>query len=364
MRPGQGAGDGGGHRARRPSVDRDVVDHRCAVRHALLDAARVGSPPVGHFSVDCFGPALRDVQLLDEQLLVPGSGSDRRRAGVGRNSQTAQPPACAGGYLARTWPRHDGEQPAVRRIGFQHRSRGWACRVAERTEGCRRGDFCYGGCFCPQRVFSSSLPQATGYYYWRVTGSPFRMTYAVNRETYAVVPYFLFFSKRAVPEYHHAVMRDYYAGWEVSQFDEASHRFRLLARRTANKILQLWRFYLGPAFLLPLIAFPWILRERRMRLALVAGFGVLPGMAGGDLDLSPLCCTRHGIGVSGAGAVHAASAFVAAERSSHGEVPGTQRSGSVRGNDCSSPGWNRAQTLRSNLIGRWATWTAFTLLSD
>ncbi len=111
---------------------------------------------------------------------------------------------------------------------------------------------------------------ATGYYYWRVTGSPFRMTYAVNRETYAVVPYFLFFSKRAVPEYHHAVMRDYYAGWEVQQFDEACTPVGFV-RRTGNKILQLWRFYLGPALSLPLIAFPWILRDRRMRLALFAG---------------------------------------------------------------------------------------------
>lgn len=110
---------------------------------------------------------------------------------------------------------------------------------------------------------------AMGYYYWRVTGSPFRMTYAVNRETYAVVPYFLFFSKRAVPGYHHAVMRDYYAGWEVSQFDEA-RTVSGFVHRTANKIAQLWRFYIGPAFLLPLIAFPWIVHDRRMRLALVA----------------------------------------------------------------------------------------------
>jgi hypothetical protein len=110
----------------------------------------------------------------------------------------------------------------------------------------------------------------TGYYYWRVTGSPLRMTYAVNRETYAVVPYFLFFSKRAVPQYHHAVMRDYYAGWEVHEFDEA-HTITGFMRRTGHKILELWRFYIGPAFSLPLIMFPWILRDRRMRLALVAG---------------------------------------------------------------------------------------------
>ena len=125
--------------------------------------------------------------------------------------------------------------------------------------------------FLPATCVLLVAATATGYYYWRVTGSPFRMTYAVNRETYAVVPYFLFFSKRAVPEYHHAVMRDYYAGWEVSQFDEA-HTLVGFLRRTADKILQLWRFYIGPAFLLPLVVFPRIVRDRRMRLALTAGF--------------------------------------------------------------------------------------------
>jgi hypothetical protein len=42
-------------------------------------------------------------------------------------------------------------------------------------------------------------------------------------------------------------------------------------RRTAHKVLELWRFYVGPAFSVPFIIFPWILRDRRMRLALVAG---------------------------------------------------------------------------------------------
>ncbi len=125
--------------------------------------------------------------------------------------------------------------------------------------------------FVPAACILIVAAAATGYYYWRVTGSPFRMTYAVNRETYAVVPYFLIFSKRAVPQYHHAVMRDYYAGWEVNQFDEARSIGGFL-RRTGHKILELWRFYIGPAFSLPLMMFPWIVRDRRMRLALVAGF--------------------------------------------------------------------------------------------
>ena len=124
--------------------------------------------------------------------------------------------------------------------------------------------------FLPAVCVLAIAAVAMGYFYWRVTGSPFRMTYAVNRETYAVVPYFLMFSKRSVPLYHHAVMRDYYAGWEVQQFDEACS-LRGFIRRTGKKILQLWRFFVGPAFTLPLLAFPWILRDRRMRLALVTG---------------------------------------------------------------------------------------------
>jgi hypothetical protein len=111
----------------------------------------------------------------------------------------------------------------------------------------------------------------TGYYYWRVTGNPLRMTYAVNRETYAVVPYFLFFNMRAVPTYHHSAMRDYYAGWEVQQFEEA-RTFRGFLRRTRHKAFELWRFYIGPAFTLPLFALPFAFRDRRMRLPLLAGF--------------------------------------------------------------------------------------------
>jgi hypothetical protein len=111
----------------------------------------------------------------------------------------------------------------------------------------------------------------TGYYYWRVTGSPLRMTYAVNRDTYAVVPYFLFFNVRSVPVYHHPAMRDYYASWEVQEFVEGRN-LRGFIRRTLHKSAELWQFYIGPVFSLPLLVFPFALRDRRVRLALIAGF--------------------------------------------------------------------------------------------
>lgn len=122
----------------------------------------------------------------------------------------------------------------------------------------------------PALLVLVSAAAATGYYYWRVTGSPFRMTYAVNRKTYAVVPYFLFFNMRTVPTYNHAAMRDYYAGWEVHEFEEA-RTLPGFIRRTGHKAFELWRFYIGPAFTLPLLALPFALRDRRMRLPLVAG---------------------------------------------------------------------------------------------
>jgi hypothetical protein len=110
---------------------------------------------------------------------------------------------------------------------------------------------------------------ATGYYYWRVTGSPIRMTYKVDRDTYAVVPYFIFFPPRPVPSYNHAVLRNYYAGWEVGEFQQA-RSFLGFLRRNRHKALDLWRFYIGPALTIPLFALPWALRDRRMRFPIIA----------------------------------------------------------------------------------------------
>jgi hypothetical protein len=130
----------------------------------------------------------------------------------------------------------------------------------------------------PILVLLAAFGVATGYYYKRVTGSPFRMTYQVNRETYATAPYFLWQTPRPEPPYHHKVMRDFYR-WELAQFEEN----RTLAgalRRSGDKLGGLWKFYLGPVLSLPLLAFPWILHDRRMRfpLAALAAFvaGLLP----------------------------------------------------------------------------------------
>ena len=119
---------------------------------------------------------------------------------------------------------------------------------------------------------------ATAYYYERVTGSPVRMTYQVNRAQYTAAPYFIWEKLRPEPEYHHAIMRDYYR-LETAQF-QRNETVRGYLERGAGKFVDWWRFYLGPLLTLPLLPLPWIIRQRKMRLpvaicaAMIAGFAV------------------------------------------------------------------------------------------
>lgn len=108
----------------------------------------------------------------------------------------------------------------------------------------------------------------TGYYYYRVTGSPFRMTYEVNRGTYAMAPYFLWQTPRPEPQYHHAVMRDFYR-WELHKFQD-NRTLAGFLRHGVEKLASWWMFYLGPLLTLPLVASPWTIRDRKMRFPLIA----------------------------------------------------------------------------------------------
>ena len=107
-----------------------------------------------------------------------------------------------------------------------------------------------------------------GYYFWRVTGSPVVMPYQVNRRTYALAPYFVWQKPRPEPVYRHAVMRNFYTDWEMRGYLEGTS-VRGFARRTAERAGTLWAFFVGPVFTLPLLAFPWLFYDSKMRLPLV-----------------------------------------------------------------------------------------------
>jgi hypothetical protein len=113
---------------------------------------------------------------------------------------------------------------------------------------------------------------ATGYYQSRVTGNPLLMPYVVNRDTYSMARYFVWQAPRTYPGYNNSEMRRFYER-ELRDFQE-NRTLRGFVRRTGDKVATSWRVYLGPALTLPLIAFPWIFRDRRMRFPLLV-MGIL-----------------------------------------------------------------------------------------
>ena len=110
---------------------------------------------------------------------------------------------------------------------------------------------------------------ATGYYYDRVTGNPFHLAYLVNRDTYAITPYFLFQSPRPEPAYHHADMRAFYE-WELATDFLPTQSVMGVLAKTWDKLVRIWRFYLGPALTIPLFALGVLFRDRRMRWPLLS----------------------------------------------------------------------------------------------
>ncbi len=118
---------------------------------------------------------------------------------------------------------------------------------------------------------------ATGYYYYRVTGSPFHMAYQVNRETYATAPYFLWQTPARAPVYRHEVIRSLY-DWELAEF-EKYQTFSGYFLGVGWKLKSWWQFYLGPLLTVPLLAFPWVVWQRKMRLPLVICAAMAAGFA-------------------------------------------------------------------------------------
>lgn len=108
------------------------------------------------------------------------------------------------------------------------------------------------------------------YYFWRVTGHPFQMPYEVNRSAYAVAPYFIWQKMRAAPIYHHADIRDYYVGYEAYEFRQ-TQSISKLTLRMLYKMQSWWVFYVGVVLTVPLMALPWVVRDRKMRFIWWAG---------------------------------------------------------------------------------------------
>lgn len=104
---------------------------------------------------------------------------------------------------------------------------------------------------------------ATGmaYYNWRVTGSPWKMPYAAHEETYGAAPFFLWQPAGPLPEYRHARIARLHS-WLLDTYRYQRTWPGFVGEKWVA-LVNLWHFFLGVALSLPLLALPWVLRNRR-----------------------------------------------------------------------------------------------------
>jgi len=101
-----------------------------------------------------------------------------------------------------------------------------------------------------------------GYYNYRAFGSPLTLPYTINRNTYAMAPYFVWQSPRPEPVYRHEVMRRFYYENELNAFQSIRSG---LFYHTLIKAVGGTLFFCGVALLPPLLMFRRVLRDRRTR---------------------------------------------------------------------------------------------------
>ncbi len=124
--------------------------------------------------------------------------------------------------------------------------------------------------FLPLGLLLALGAAGTTYYFWRVTGNPFRLPYQVNRDSYAMAPVFLWQQPRPEPAYRHKVMRDFFVNFELAYYREKVSPSAWLLDK-AFTLVAFGTFIWGPAMIFSLFMFARALRDRRIRLLVFCG---------------------------------------------------------------------------------------------
>lgn len=99
-----------------------------------------------------------------------------------------------------------------------------------------------------------------GYYNYRVTGNALLLPYSVYSEAYLTYPLLIFQPLRETPPIRHQRLREFSKYAELPQRIVAEKGFWHYARHA--KFGALYGYYLANWWALPLIALPWVLRDR------------------------------------------------------------------------------------------------------
>ncbi len=177
----------------------------------------------------------------------------------------------------------------------------------------------------------------TGYYYYRVTGSPFRMAYDVNRANYAMGRYFIWQKPWPQKTYRFAKVQ---AKYEL-ELQEANENQTVAGfmRRAKEKIYSFWKFYLVAPLGFVLIAIAVRGAGPAIARAVDDPGNFCRGAGGGGVVPAALFRTGGGVALFVSDAVHAAFAVVFVEKPRGGTGVCAGRVGDLCGDGCAT---NRA----------------------
>ncbi len=117
-----------------------------------------------------------------------------------------------------------------------------------------------------------------GYYDYRAFGNPLTLPYTIDRQTYAIAPYYVWQQQRPEPVYRHAVMREFYEITELPMYPRV-HSLTGYLPWTIVKAAFTVLFFAGLSLLPPLFMLRRVFLDRRIRFLVVCLLVVAAGMA-------------------------------------------------------------------------------------
>jgi len=117
-----------------------------------------------------------------------------------------------------------------------------------------------------------------GYYDYGAFGNPLTLPYTIDRQTYAIAPYYVWQKQRPEPVYRHAVMRDFYTITEFPMYPRVHSLKGYLPwtiAKTAFEVL----FFAGLSLLPPLFMARRVFLDRRIRFLVICLLVASGGMA-------------------------------------------------------------------------------------